>query len=57
MEWVTAYILHQKESTKKYKAGFYWVDETGDLNGPLDTVEQAQIELDAYVDWLEKGDK
>jgi len=56
MEHIRNGLFHQKESTAKYRAGFYWADETGDLNGPHDTLEQADIESRAYGEWLTNGD-
>ena len=35
---------------------FYWADETGDLTGPLETLEEAKTAIDAYVTWLQQRD-
>ena len=37
--------------------GFYYFNEEDDLIGPFDTVEQAQIALDASVRWAVREHK
>lgn len=33
--------------------GYYYLDETGDLNGPYETIHIARKRLQQYIDFLE----
>ena len=39
------------------EGGFYYWDETDDLIGPFSTYSQAQIALNAYLQWAAKDHK
>lgn len=53
--WFTAGEDHEQYS--RFEKGYYYNDETGCLDGPYETVEEAEKQLLAYVNWLENGDK
>lgn len=52
MKQVGTNLYYQEEPTEEYPVGYYWEDETSDLSRPYDTLEQAQAQLAAYVEWL-----
>jgi len=52
MEHIRDGLYHEKEGTREYPIGFYWADETEDLNGPYLSLELAKIQMKAYLEWL-----
>lgn len=52
---VNRYLYFQDLSTERWKAGWYFSDETEDLVGPFPTKEEAEAALKAYGDWLGTG--
>jgi len=49
---IESHIHVLKENTPDYEPGFYFSDETGDLHGPVSTLEEAKANLKMYAENL-----
>lgn len=55
MTRVKDYIYHQEESDSQWERGFYFVDETEDLEGPYPSEDEASSALKLYCEYLNSG--